>query len=185
MLIAVFLVGCAGSRERENRRSARISRPWAAQLDREILAMGHGNWIVIAESSFPVHSRRGVRTLRIDAEIPDVLDQVVKTLEYSESTTPYFSTSRELDYISNDLAPGVEVYRSQLKTALRGHATRQMDYQALGMLLEDSANSFAVLVLKTHTSIPYSSIFVELRTSYWDLEGERNMRQKMKNKKSG
>lgn len=157
-------------------------RPWAAGVTREVQSMGYGNWIVIAEASFPVHSRRGVRTLVVDGEIPDVLDQVVTALEYSESVKPFFTTARELPYVQNDRAPGIDMFRGQLQTALHGHATRQMDYRALGLLLESEANKFAVLVLKTKTALPYTSVFIELQSNYWDVESERAMRQQMDTK---
>lgn len=143
-------------------------------------ALGYGNWIVIAESSFPVHSRRGVRTLLVDGEIPQVLDRILTSLEYSDSVKPSFTTASELRYLSNDQAPGIDQFRSELEVALHGHPTRRMDYRALNLLLEDSSNKFAVLVIKTKTSLPYTSVFIELQSNYWDRESETELRQKLR-----
>ena len=181
LLAAVIFSGCAGE---ENAQSRPVTqpRPWAAQVNREVGTLGYGNWIVIADASFPVHSRRGVRTIIIDAEIPEVLDQVVTQLEYSDSVKPYFTTAQELPYIENDKAPGISTFRGQLKTALHGHGTRQMDYRTLSLMVEDSSNKFAVLVLKTKTTLPYTSVFIELHNNYWDIENERNLRKRIRDR---
>ena len=174
-----LLSSCASDSGRVDTAIPPAPRPWAAEVNREVMSMGYGNWIVIAEASFPVHSRRGVRTLVVDGEIPDILDQVVTALEYSESVKPFFTTAKELPYVENNRAPGIDMFRGQLKTALHGHGTREMDYRTLGLLLESEANKFAVLVLKTKTALPYTSVFIELRSNYWDVDSERDMRQRM------
>lgn len=178
----VLLSGCASDSARADAPIPPAPRPWAAEVKREVMSMGYSNWIVIAEASFPVHSRRGVRTLIVDGEIPDILDEVVTALEYSESVKPFFTTAKELPYIQNDRAPGIDMFRDRLKVALHGHGTREMDYRSLGLLLENEANKFAVLVLKTKTALPYTSVFIELQSNYWDTESERAMRQRMSTK---
>lgn len=153
--------------------------PWGVVLDSELRAMGYRNWIVVSDSAFPVHSRRGVRTLLIDGEIPEVLEGVLQSLENAQKVAPRIYAARELRHVPQDKAPGIEAYRRHLERALHGHPVREMDHRALSMILEDSSKSFAVLVLKTKTSLPYSSIFIELDSAYWDGESEREMRRKM------
>jgi L-fucose mutarotase/ribose pyranase (RbsD/FucU family) len=156
--------------------------PWGPVLDSELRAMGYRNWIVVGDSAFPIHSRRGVRTLLIDGEIPEVLEGVLQSLENAQKVSPRIYTGRELRHVPNDKAPGVENYRKALEKAMHGHPVREMDYRSLSTILEDSSKSFAVLVLKTKTSLPYSSVFIELDTAYWDGESEREMRNKMQEK---
>lgn len=145
---------------------------WGGVVSREIDALGIQNWIIIAESSFPVVSRRGVRTVVVDAEIPELLDFVVNDLERSENVTPSFNTARELPFVSNDRAPGIEQFRKDLKDALHGHEVRELDYRSLSLLAHSEASKFAVLVLKSRTALPYSSVFIELDSGYWDRELE-------------
>jgi len=149
---------------------------WGGMISREIDALGIQNWIIIAESSFPVVSRRGVRTVVVDAEIPELLDYVVNDLERSEKVTPSFNTARELPFVSNDRAPGIEQFRKDLKTALHGHEVRELDYRSLSLLAHSESSKFAVLVLKSRTSLPYSSVFIELDSGYWDRELEDELR---------
>ena len=172
LLPLLGLLGCAGRREPESR--------WAGVLGPELNAMGYRNWVVVCDAAFPVHSRRGVRTLSVDGEIPEILGGVLDSVESVQNVTPRIYLPRELRHVTNDRAPGIDEYRRQLEKSLHGHPTREMDYRSLSLMVEDSSNKFSVLVLKTGTTLPYSSIFIEMESAYWDAESEREMRKRMK-----
>jgi hypothetical protein len=46
-------------------------------------------------------------------------------------------------------------------------------------LIESSLASFDVLVIRTTTALPYSSVFLELQPGYWDDESEKQLRQRI------
>lgn len=150
---------------------------WESRVDAEVRALGYRNWIVVGDAAFPVHSRRGVKTLVIDDEIPEVLSGVLNTLERVQNVTPRLHVSRELRHVPNDRAPGMDEYRRFLESETRGYPIREMEHRSLSLLLEDSSKSFAVLVLKTKTALPYSSVFIELDSGYWDSESEQLLRK--------
>ncbi len=172
-LPTLLLVGCSSSTQK-------APPPWAGVVSREVNALGIQNWIIISESSFPVVSNRGVRTVVVDTEIPELVDYVVNEFEKSETVIPSFSTARELPFVKNDRAPGIDEFRKLLKEALHGHEVRQMDHRSLTMLAQSDATKYAVLVLKTKTTLPYSSVFIELDSGYWDRESEDNLRKDMR-----
>ena len=176
LFIPIFLFsGCGVSYER-----GVGDPPWGEVVAREVNALGIRNWIIVAESSFPVVSRRGVRTLVVDAEIPEVVDYVVNELEKSETLLPSFSMARELPFVRNTQAPGVDEFRSLLQESLHGHEVREMENRSLSLLAHSDAASYAVLVLKTKSALPYSSVFIELDSGYWDRESEDRLRRDMK-----
>ena len=142
--------------------------------------MGYRNWVVVGDAAFPAHSRRGVRTLLVDGEIPEILEGVLDTLESTQNVSPRIYLAREMRYVTNDRAPGMDEHRRLLKKALHGHPFREMDHRSLSLLLEDSANTFSVLVLKTKTALPYSSAFIEMDSAYWDAESERELRERIR-----
>ena len=47
--------------------------------------------------------------------------------------------------------------------------------------LDASAKLFNVLIIKTDLAIPYTSVFFQLECGYWNVEAEKNLRQKLKN----
>jgi hypothetical protein len=171
--LILLLGGCGSGPDR-------TPPPWAGTVEREVDTLGIQNWIIVAESSFPVASRSGVRTLVVDGEIPEIVDFIVNHLEKSETVTPSFNTARELSFVSNDRAPGIDYLRKQLNGALHGHQVRQMDNRSLTLLAHSDASRYAVLVLKSKTALPYSSVFIELDSGYWDRESEDRLRQEMK-----
>ncbi len=153
---------------------------WSSELNSELQALGYRNWIIVAESSFPVHSRRGVRTVVVDTETPEMVDYIVDYFDRSENVKPSFSTAHELAYVENDRAPGIDDFRARLKKALHGHDVRKMDHRALSLLAQSDSKKFAVLVIKTKTALPYTNVFIELDSGYWDRESEDQLRAEMK-----
>ena len=152
---------------------------WEAAVQRQAGQLGYRNWIVIAEASFPAHSRAGVRQVTAPVDVPDALDYVLKTLEQTETVRPQIYVSRELRSVENDFAPGIDELRKTLKNSFHGHEPTELDQQSLLTLLEDANRSFDVLVIRTTTALPYSSVFLELQPGYWDVDSETRLREKI------
>lgn len=152
---------------------------WQAAVEVQAAQLGYRNWIVIAESSFPAHSRPGTRQVNTYQPIPVVLDEVMRTLERTEHVRPKVYLPRELPMVENDFAPGIDEYRKQLEVALHGYETTQLDQDSLLTLIQDAQKSFDVLVLRTDTALPYTSVFLELQPGYWDGESEQRLRSRM------
>ena len=154
-------------------------KPWHDAVKQHAEQLGYRNWIVIAEASFPAENRPGVRQINASGDIPEVLDYVLKTLEQSENLRPEVYVTRELRSVENDFAPGIDEHRKRLRSSLHGHETTELDQQSLLTLLADANRSFDVLVIRTSTALPYSSVFLELKPAYWDADSEERLRSKM------
>jgi len=152
---------------------------WQSAVARQSTQLGYRNWIVIAEASFPAHSRQGVKQVNAPADVPEVLDYVLNTLEQTQHVRPQIYTTRELRSVENDFAPGIEDLRKKLKISLHGHEPTELDQQSLLTLLEDANRSFEVLVIRTPTALPYSSVFLELQPGYWDADSETRLRERI------
>ena len=152
---------------------------WQAAVDRQAAQLGYRNWIVIAEASFPAHNRPGLRQVSASVEVPEALDYVLTTLEQTENVRPQIYLTRELRSVENDFAPGIDNLRERLEASLHGHEPTQLDQQSLLTLLEDANRSFDVLVIRTATALPYSSVFIELQPGYWDVDSETRLRERI------
>ena len=152
---------------------------WQSAVDRQVGQLGYRNWVVIAEASFPAHSRAGVRQVTAAVDVPEAVDYVLKALERTETVRPQIHVCRELRSVENDFAPGMDELRKRLKGSLHGHEPMELDQQSLLTLIEDANRSFDVLVIRTQTALPYSSVFLELQPGYWDVESETRLRQRI------
>ncbi len=152
---------------------------WQLEVDKQAGQLGYRNWIVIAEASFPAHSRPGVRQVTAPVDVPEAVDYVLNALERTEHVRPQVYLTRELRSVENDFAPGIDDMRKRLKEALHGHETTELDQSSLLTLLEDANRSFDVLVIRTPTALPYSSVFLELQPGYWDVDSETRLREKI------
>ncbi len=97
---------------------------WRAAVDSQASQLGYRNWIVIAEASFPAHSRSGVRQVTAPVEIPEAVDYVLQALERTENVRPQVYLTRELRSVENDFAPGIDELRRRIQGSLHGHEAR-------------------------------------------------------------
>jgi D-ribose pyranose/furanose isomerase RbsD len=152
---------------------------WREELAIRASQLGYRNWIVIAEASFPAHNRPGIRQINAEEEIPVVLDEVLRTLERTEHVTPRIYVSRELSAVENDYAPGIDEFRKRLPNSMHAHETTELEQQSLLTLMEDTSKTFEVLVIRTNTALPYTSVFMELQPGYWNADSESALREKL------
>lgn len=167
---ALLLVGCAWKQQ---------APAWQAAVDHQIAQLGYRNWIVVAEPSFPAQNLPGVRQVSAPVGIPEAVDYVLTSMERTENLRPRVYLTRELRSVENDFAPGIDEFRPRLTASLHGHETTELDQQALLVLLEDINTRFDVLVIRTQTALPYSSVFFELQPGYWDASSESWLRDRM------
>ncbi|MGB2403008.1 MAG: hypothetical protein ACPIA7_06315 [Akkermansiaceae bacterium] len=171
----VLLSGCAGDAGRE--------KPWVSTIRHELGYLGARNWVIVAEAAFPIHSRRGLSVVQINGEIPVVVDAVERVIEEKSHVKPRLYVATEAGNVPYDYAPGIKNYRAQLKQALHGRETVQIEHSILLEMLNDASKTYRVLVLKTRSALPYTSVFMELGSGYWDAESESALREVMENER--
>jgi D-ribose pyranose/furanose isomerase RbsD len=156
---------------------------WQAAVDNQVAQLGYRNWIVIAESSFPAQNRSGMRQISAPVEVPEAVDYVLQALERTESVRQQVYLARELRSVENDYAPGIDTMRESLRESLHGHEATELDQQSLMTLLADANRSYDVLVIRTQTALPYSSVFMELKPGYWDPDSESRLRERIEHER--
>jgi hypothetical protein len=171
LLMACFEQGCAWN--------ASYDRSWRKDVKRHVSELGFRNWIVIAESSFPAYSRPRARQVAADAESPEVLSYVLQVIAETQHVKPNVYLTRELRSMSNDAAPGIDEFKRRAQQTLLGLETTSLDQESLMSLVADADRSFDVLVVRTTSALPYSSIFIELQPGYWDADAEQQLRAKI------
>ncbi len=153
---------------------------WQRKVQAELPLLGHRNWIVVVDSAYPLQTSAGIETIETGADQLTVLDFVLHAINSSKHVRPIVHTDRELHFIDDRDAPGVDQYRKDLKERLAGLEVDSMLHDELIAKLNATGASFHVLVLKTTMTIPYSSVFLQLDCRYWGAASEAKLREAMK-----
>lgn len=153
--------------------------PWQVAVERQAGQLGYRNWIIVTEASFPAHNLPGFRQVTADVDVPEAVDYVLQTMEQTEHVRPRVYLPREQRSVENDFAPGIEEMRKRIRGSLHGHEFTELDQQSLITLLESAGKNFDVLVIRTRTALPYTSVFLELQPGYWDNESETRLRARI------
>jgi hypothetical protein len=172
--LLLLLQGCAMIEQRQS--------PWKAAVHRHTSQLGFRNWIIIAEASFPAIGRTGVMQVPANVEIPEAFDYVLNVIDESQHVKPSIYFTRESQVLENDAAPGIDLLRQKVRQSIQEMPTTTMEQDSLLTVLQDVNRSFDILIIRTNTTLPYSSIFIELQPGYWDAEAEEKLRQRMETK---
>jgi L-fucose mutarotase/ribose pyranase (RbsD/FucU family) len=160
------LAACAEPRRRED-------------VGARIAELGHRNWVVIADAAYPRQSGAGVETIRVGGESIDWISQVLSDILSQGHVRPVVYLDAELAFVSDAEAPGIAAYRENLSRILPRATVLRMPHADLLTQVDQASRLYEVLVLKTDSRLPYSSVFLELDCGYWSSEAEDRLRDKM------
>lgn len=152
---------------------------WKKILGERIPRYGHRNWIVVADSAYPAQSRSGIETIVSEAAHLDVLRTVLAALAASRHVRPIVYQDRELGFIREQDAPGIETYRRQLEALFRDAKVNTLPHEEIISKLDQAGQVFAILIIKSNLTIPYTSVFLQLDCAYWSQHAESALRSRM------
>jgi hypothetical protein len=150
---------------------------WKQQMKGLLPLFGHRNWIVVADSAYPAQSRPGIETIVSGAGQIEVARRVLDSIAGSEHVRANIYLDQELQFVAETDAPGVSRYRKQLAEMIKSAQTTTLPHEQIITKLDQSAQTFRVLIIKTEMTIPYTSIFFELHCGYWPPEAEQRLRR--------
>lgn len=153
---------------------------WLKTVDEEVHKLGSFNWVIIAEPSFPALSRSGVTTITTPVSTTEAIDGVLQSIDAHSHVRPNIHLIREANAVTEHDTPGINAFRAELKKALNGRETLTLTNNTLNLLITDARKNYRILVIKTSTSLPYTSVFMELESGYWDGVSETALRNRMK-----
>lgn len=149
---------------------------WKSEVERTLQLYGHRNWIVIADAAYPQQSNQAIKTLVINADQLEVVEFVTQSIEKAKHVNATIFIDKELEFVPEKAAEGIENYRAKLDNLLEGKSVKTMLHEEIIQKIDSSAKLFNVLILKTDLVIPYTSVFFELECGYWNAVDEENLR---------
>lgn len=153
------------------------TRDWESRLATLLPLLGHRNWIVVADSAYPAQSRTGIETMVAAADQLEVLRTVISAIESSKHIRANVYLDHELEFVAERNAPGVAKYRSDLEALLADSKAIRLPHEEIIAKLDQAAQMFRILIIKTELTVPYTSVFFELDCGYWNGEAEKQLRE--------
>ncbi len=153
---------------------------WMDALSGYLPALGHRNWIVVADSAFPLQISPGIETIVTGEDHFAVLAKVLKAVDGAKHIRPKVWLDKELAFVPEELAPGADEARRRLGEALKGRGAMPVLHEDLIARLDQAGKAFKIVMVKTTLAVPYTSVFLELDCGYWGPDAEAKIREKMK-----
>lgn len=156
---------------------------WKEKLQKELPLLGHRNWIVVADSAYPLQTAPGIETIYVAADQLEVVKGVLAELAKTKHVHPAIYTDAELNYVAEASAPGISAYRQALEKILANEPVQVLPHEQIIGKLDEAGKTFKVLIIKTTLTKPYTSVFFQLECGYWNAESEKQLRDAMKSVK--
>ena len=153
---------------------------WQKKLQQELPLLGHRNWIVVADSAYPLQTAPGIEMIYVNAGQLQVVKGVIAELAKTKHVKPTIYTDMELKYVAETNAPGISAYREALAKILAGQPVQVLPHEQIIGKLDEAGKTFRVLIIKTSLTKPYTSVFFQLECGYWNAESEQQLRDAMK-----
>jgi len=125
-------------------------------------------------------SRAGIETICTGGNQIEVVAAVLKALDHTRHVRPVVYLDSELQYVSDQDARGISVYRDQLKRILGNRPVTSIPHEELIAKLDKAGETFRILILKTNMTLPYTSVFLQADCGYWSAEAEQRLREAIK-----
>jgi len=152
---------------------------WEQQLGEILPNYGHRNWIIVADMAYPEQSKEGITTIYTGESQTEIVKKVFDKINAVPHVKANVYLDKELDFVNERYAKGIERYRNELKLII-GEEAQKIKHEDLIAKLDNASKMFNVLILKTDMVLPYTSVFFELECGYWSSEAENDMRERMK-----
>ncbi len=153
---------------------------WRQELKNQLQLHGHRNWILVVDAAYPYQSKPAIKTIATGEKQLVVVKEVLEAVENAQHIYPEVFLDKEIDFVPEKEAKGIEVYKKELYKLLEGKNVTKELHEELISTIDEAAKTFNILLLKTDLTIPYTSVFLRLDCGYWNGEQETKMRERMK-----
>jgi L-fucose mutarotase/ribose pyranase (RbsD/FucU family) len=177
MTIFAVMAGCNSSPRHLG--DPPLNPDWKDIFSQQLPLLGHRNWILVVDKAYPAPASKNMLIINTERKMPEVLDTVLRLLDKQTHIKPIFYEDNELDYLDETIAPGLKAHQESLKRLLPNTKLIPLMHEEVFAKMDKAAQLFGVVVLKTESTVPYSSLFIELDCKYWDADRERLLRQRI------
>lgn len=180
MVLVVAIGACHNVSEQKTANTTNDATPdWNEKLHKKLSMFGHRNWILVTDKAFPEQNSPGFEYVYVDEPILPVFKKVLDQVNSSSHVKPIIYRDKELDYITEEQAKGVTLFRQEATKIIGSQPVQSILHNSVFEKLDSEAKLFTVLVIKTNETLPYSSFFLQLDCGYWSEAKEKQLRSAM------
>ena len=155
------------------------SSDWKAIVQNRLPLYGHRNWIVVADSAFPVYAAPGIETIVVNDDLPSVLKYVATAISSSRHVRATVFLDQELQFIDERDYPAVSDLRKQITAPFSKDQVSSIPHTEVMSKIDEAGKTFRILFIKTSETIPYTSVYMRLDCGYMSDDVERKIRTAM------
>lgn len=155
------------------------SSDWRSVVQSRLPLYGHRNWIVVADSAFPVYAEPGIETIVVHDDLPLVLKYVASAISSSRHVRATVFLDQELQFVDERDYPGVTELRKQITAPFAKEQVSSIPHAEVMSRIDEAGKTFRILFIKTTATIPYTSVYMRLDCGYMSDEVERKIRTAM------
>jgi D-ribose pyranose/furanose isomerase RbsD len=155
------------------------SSDWKSIVQSRISLYGHRNWIVVADSAFPVYAEPGIETILVNDDLSSVLKYVAHSISSSRHVRATVFLDKELQFIDERDYPGVSQLRRQIAATFSENQVSSIPHAEVMNRIDEAGRTFRVLFIKTSATIPYTSVYMRLDCGYMSAEVDQKIRTAM------
>ncbi len=152
---------------------------WKKEFNSTLQLLGHRNWILIVDKAYPLQSANGIDYINTGEEHGEVLEYVLNQIDSASHIKPIIYTDKEFTYLSA-LGEKEAAMVETMNKIFEGRDIESILHDDIFTKLDAASKLFNVCVIKTESTVAYSSVFVELDCGYWTAEKEAQLRDSMK-----
>jgi len=178
LLVVVLITGCKQSVPKDNVRMDQ--RSWQEEILQELPLLGHRNWILIVDKAYPAPHNPDITVINTGESMIDVVRQVNSLLQGQSHIRPVIYQDAEFRHLDEGLVNGITTYRKDIKALWGARTVLEIPHEEIFRKIDEASKLFKVVVLKTESLLPYTSVFLELDCGYWDGKKEEILRSRVK-----
>lgn len=141
--------------------------------------LGHRNWILVVDKAYPLQSSEGIQYINSGEDLILALKNVLGLLSEASHVKPIVYLDKELSCMDDTLSPGCDQLKAELAQLTQGWDVHQILHDEVFAKLDAASKLFNVVVIKTESLIPYTSVFIELDCGYWSSDREQALRSRL------
>lgn len=166
--------------EKEGVETGRVDKQgWQQKLGAELPLLGHRNWILVVDKAYPAPNNPDILVINTGAQMIDVLRNMDSIFQEQPHIKPIIYQDSELQYLDEDLVKGITDYKKEVQSLWRNYMVQEIAHEAIFKKIDEASKLFKVIVLKTESLQPYTSVFMEIDCGYWDAKREEILRARI------